>query len=248
MTSEQQAADPAPVDEPRPTVDANLADPYAHWQPPPLPISRAFAVGDLRGAVIMAAILTVLGGPAGLLWTLLAPHASAVRSDGVAVYAGFNNEVFIAADATLGAIGLVIGIVAGVAGYAWRGKRGPWMAIGLAVGAAAGSLLAAYLGHQIGLSSFNRLVNSAPAGVEFSVPVNLRATGVLLIEPLVAVLVYVVTAGWSKYGDLRRGDFEIPPEIWPGVDPEPSSDLAGPEAPPAGPAPPSAAGASSPPA
>jgi hypothetical protein len=244
MTSEQAPVEPVDVAEPRPTVDADLADPYAHWRPPPLPVSRAFGVGDLRGAAIMAAILGALGGPAGLLWAWLAPHATAARPDGVAVFVGYNNEVFIASDATLGVIGLVIGIVAGVAGYLWRSKRGPWMAIGLAVGGAAGSLLASFVGHQIGLSTFNRLVNEAPAGLEFSVPVSVRAAGVLLIEPLVAVLVYVVTAGWSKYGDLRRGDFEIPPEIWPGV----SSDSAEPAAPPAESAPPSAAGASSPPA
>lgn len=254
MTSEQRAAEPAPVDpvdvvEPRPTVDADLADPYARWRPPPLPPRRAFGLSDLRGAAVMAAILGALGGPVGLLWAWLAPHATAARSDGVAVYVGFNNEVFIASDATLGLMGVVIGVVAGVAGYLWRSKRGPWMAVGLAIGGAAGSLLAAFVGHQIGLSTFNRLINEAQAGVQFSVPVVVRAQGVLLLEPLVAALVYVVTAGWSKYGDLRRGDFEIPPEIWPGVDPEPvSSNSVGPAAPPAGSAPPSTAEASSPPA
>ncbi len=90
---------------------------------------------------------------------------------------------------------------------------------------------------------------SGPVGTQFTAPVSVRATGVLLIEPLVAVLVYVVTAGWSKYGDLRRGDFEIPPEVWGEHAPaETSSDLAAPAARPAAPEQPEAAEASSPPA
>ncbi|WP_163571538.1 DUF2567 domain-containing protein [Fodinicola feengrottensis] len=133
--------------------DPEQADPYADWQPPALSIGRAFAVADLVRAGIAAAVLLVLGAPLGLLWSAIAPHAMAAQTAGGAIYTGFDNEVFVAADAVLGAIGLVVGILAGVGGYLWLSRRGPWMAIGLAVGGAAGSALAMVVGHQIGLAT-----------------------------------------------------------------------------------------------
>src|SRR5947208_13636056 len=104
MTSQQRAAHPERAVDPavdpavdaaadvdaRPAVEAELADPYADWRPPALPVSRAFALADLRGAAILMAILAVLGGPVGLLWAVLAPHATAARSDGLALYVGFD--------------------------------------------------------------------------------------------------------------------------------------------------------------
>jgi hypothetical protein len=243
---------PEQAQRPTVTADERDIDPYADWRPPPLPPGRAFSGRDLLFAAIVAGVLVVLGAPIGLLWSALAPHATAAQTSGGAIYTGFNNEVFFAADGILGAMGLAIGILAGIAAYTWRSRRGPWMAVALALGGAAGSALAAYVGHQIGLATFNPLVGSGPVGVQFSAPVGIRAYGVLLIEPLAAVLVYVVTAGWSKYGDLRRGDFDIPPEIW-GDEPPPeeyaaNSDSGEPAAPPTGQGPPAAAGASSPPA
>jgi hypothetical protein len=266
MTSEQRASDAtngaiqehpdgATDGSPRQNISADddlVSDPYAGWTPPALPIGRAFAWRDLMWAGVVAGVLIVLGVPVGFLWAAVAPHATAAQTADGAVYTGFNNEVFIAADGILGGMGVVIGILAAIGAYLWLSRRGPWMPVALLAGGALGSLLASYIGHQVGLSTFNRLVVSGHIGVQFAVPVTVKATGVLLLEPLAAVLVYVVTAGWSKFGDLRRGgDFEIPPEIWAEHSPVgsgASSDSVEPAAQPAAPGRHEAAEASSPPA
>jgi hypothetical protein len=199
----------------------------------------AFTVRDLRLATIAALAVAALGVPLGVLWALLGPRAQVVVTADGAVLAGHEQEVFFGGEGTFVLIGLVAGVTLGAGLYLWRRGRGPWMAVGLAAGSLAGAYVAWKTGHQIGLSTFNRLVEDGRIGQRFLRPMDVRAEGVLFVQPLVAVIVYVLAAGWSRFGDLGR--YAAP-------EPAFSSHSAELAAPPAAPVPPPAGGASSPPA
>jgi hypothetical protein len=216
-------------------------DPEPRERPAGLPFRAAFGLRDLGPAAVVALAAALVGVPMGAIWAALGPHASVVVTGEGAVIADHRQEAFIGADATFAGIAVVGGLVLGIAVYLWRRRRGPWMAIGVAVGALAGSYLAAKVGHQIGLSAYQRMLAREPGGPPFDRPVTLAARGALFLQPLVAVIVYVLAAGWSRFADLGR------------VAPEPaeailSSGSAVPAARPAAPVPPPAGGASSPPA
>jgi hypothetical protein len=205
----------------------------------------------------VAVVIALLGVPLGLLWGVVSPHAPVVVTRDGAVLAGFRQEVFVAADGTFALIGLLAGLVVGAGVYLWRRARGPWVAIGVALGSLAGGYVAWKTGHQIGLDDFRRLVEDGRIGQRFVRPVDLRAKGVLFVQPLVAVIVYVLAAGWSRFDDLGRVDAgDAGPSFGAGGEPpfgsgDPpsfSSHSAVPAAPPAGPVPPPVGGASSPPA
>jgi hypothetical protein len=217
------------------------ADGRAWYPARALSFTAVFALRDLGPAGLVVLALALLGVPLGLLWTAVAPHASVLVTPEGAVFADHRPEVFVGADGTLGAIGIGAGFVVGAAVFLWRRQRGPWMAIGVALGSLAGAAVAWKVGHQIGLSSYNRLLEQAPAGRAFDRPVDLKAGGILFVQPIVAVIVYVLAAGWSRFGDLGR----VPAPAGAGAV---SSGSAVPAAPPAEPAPPPAGGASSPPA
>ena len=210
----------------------------AHWaHRVRVSFGAVFAVRDLRPAVIAALAVAALGVPLGVLWAVLGPRAEVVVTADGAVLAGHQQEVFFAGEGTFLLIGLVAGSTLGAALYLWRRGRGPWMAVGLAAGSLAGAYVAWRTGHHIGLSTYNRLVQHGTLGERFLRPVDLRAAGVLFVQPLVAVIVYVLAAGWSRFGDLGRY-----------AEPRFSSHSAALGAPPAGPVQPPAGGASSPPA
>jgi hypothetical protein len=170
----------------------------------PLGFRAAFAVRDLRAGGLLALLVAASGVPLGLLWAAVGPRASVMLTSDGAVLAEHSQEAFVGADGTFAAIGLGAGFVAGAAAYLWRRGRGPWTAIGLAAGSLAGAWVAWKVGHQVGLSAYQRLLESEPAGQEFERPVDLRAHGALFVEPIVAVIVYVLAAGWSRFGDLGR--------------------------------------------
>ena len=235
-------------------------DPGPPERPAGLPFRAAFGLRDLGAAALVALAAALAGVPVGVVWAALAPHASVVVTGEGAVIADHRQEVFIGADATFAGIAIVGGLVFGVAVYLWRRRRGPWMAVGLAVGALAGSYLAAKVGHQIGLSAYQRMIAREPGGPPFDRPVALAARGALFLQPLVAVIVYVLAAGWSRFADLGRVAAE-PAELSPrreagpavgglavGSGPAVSSGSAVPAARPVAPVPPPAGGASSPPA
>jgi hypothetical protein len=65
-------------------------------------------------------------------------------------------------------------------------------------------LVAWWVGHRFGLPAYRSLITQEPGGPPFDRPVDLDATGALFLQPLVAVIVYVLAAGWSRFADLGR--------------------------------------------
>ncbi|MEU4334160.1 DUF2567 domain-containing protein [Micromonospora lupini] len=204
-------------------------------------------VATVLGAVLA---LAVLGAPLGLLWAVLAPDTPVLKTAEGAIYAEPQPEQPIAADGWFSLLGLAFGVLAALAlWFLLRRWRGPVGLLGAVLGTLAAAPVAWQVGRRVGLATFDRLLDSAPAGQAFTKPADLRAGGVdwllgvvpvphgnLLLPAFGAAVTYTLLAGWSR---------------WPGLRPEPEPAAfswvsAGTPAPTAAPEPP-APGAAEPP-
>ncbi len=154
------------------------------------------------GAVIGA--LTVLGAVLAVLWWQVAPQLDIVASPRGALIAQEQPEEYISSDGRFGLIVGVAGIVAGLAGWLVRRFRGPHVLIALALGALAGSWVMWQVGEEIGTVHGRDIVSVLAAGERDQVPiVELHALGLLFLQPLLAVVTYVVCVSWSSTPELR---------------------------------------------
>ena len=208
-------------------IDADL--PGRPDQSPPPPARRRLRNYEIYAAVCTVLALCAVGAGLASVWSAVSPKVSVVATaDGPTIQPG-GGEEFFAGDGMFLLLGLIAGMLTGaVLWYAASRWRGPVLLVGLAVGGVLSSLVAWQLGRHIGLAEYQELLSGADAGRRFDRPVDVRAHGVLLAQPISAVATYVVLAGWAA----RRA----------------SSAPAVREAAPGEPAPRAAAGTSSPPA
>jgi hypothetical protein len=178
--------------------------------------------------VTVATVLgvTVLGATLGLLWAALAPATPVVKTAEGAIYAQPQPEQPIAADGWFSLLGLGFGVLAALAlWFLLRRHRGPLGLFATVVGALGAAVVAWQVGRRVGLSTYQRLLETAPDGRTFSKPADLRAGGVewvlgvlpvpygnLLLPAFAAAVTYTLLAGWSR---------------WPSLRPEPAPDVAG---------------------
>jgi len=148
----------------------------------------------LRLALVLAAItaaVALLGLPAGFAWVAIAPRVSVVvTGHGVAQVVNPETKAFIAADGWFCVVGVIGGLLAGVAGYliAVR-RRGPAAVAGLILGGLAASLVQWWIGAGIGRASFRRALYVSHRDAVLHAPLMLRAHGALVVWPLTAALV-----------------------------------------------------------
>ncbi|MET7470569.1 DUF2567 domain-containing protein [Micromonospora sp. NPDC005686] len=178
----------------------------------------------------VVALLTALGAPLGLLWVWAAPATPVRQTPAGTVYATTQPEQPIAADGWFSLLTLGFGVLAAVALWVLlRRRRGPAGLLTVTLGGLGAAVVAWQVGRRIGLSTFQRLVETAPPGTAFTKPVDLRAGGVdwygplplphgnLLLAAFGAAVTYTLLAGWSR---------------WPSLRPEPEPDAAWPPPPP----------------
>ena len=83
------------------------------------------------------------------------------------------------------------------------GRRGPILLLGLAIGCLGAAFVSWKTGTWWGKDDYDSLLQYAAPGRQFPMPVKLDAKGLLFLEPLTAVLGYVVVAAWSRFPDLK---------------------------------------------
>lgn len=153
--------------------------------------SSARGGGPARSLRIWAATtvaLALLGPPAGLLWAAISPDVRYVVVDGAAVLADPETEAMIGTDGRFALITLVAGVLCGFVAYAAGGRgRDIALLLGLAVGGVAATVLAWRVGHLVGLETFQRLTRTAATGTEMTGVADLRARGVLVFWPVLAI-------------------------------------------------------------
>jgi hypothetical protein len=159
----------------------------------------------LSSAVWSAALLagsTALGLLGGLIWGEAAPRVLYQEvAAGTAQVVNVETRSFFGADAWFCAIAVVAGLLTGVLGYRLAvaprdGAARASVALALILGAVAGGFAMMWLGGQIGLSSFQRALESSPTGTQFSASLSLGAKSALALWPLLTALVMLI-AEWG---------------------------------------------------
>jgi hypothetical protein len=148
----------------------------------------------LRLALILAGVtaaVALLGVPAGFAWVAIAPRVTiVVTGHGVAQVVNPETKAFIAADGWFCVVGVLGGLLAGVAGYLVAVRRyGPVAVAGLIAGGLAASLVEWWIGRSVGLAPFRRALFLSHQGAVLHAPLVLRAHGALVVWPLTAALV-----------------------------------------------------------
>jgi hypothetical protein len=170
-----------------------------HGRRPAVP--RAVAVFAL--ALAGSAVFGLL---AGLVWGEAAPRAGLQEiAVGEAVVVNAETSAFIGADAWFCGIAVVAGLITGVVGYRFLVSRAtPGVravaTTGLILGALAGALVMLWLGSQIGLSTYNQTLASAPKGTLFPASLSLGAKSALAFWPMFTAIVILV----AEWGGRRQ--------------------------------------------
>ena len=168
---------------------------------PARPPFRSLAV------LVATGVLTaVAGGPGGLAWAAVAPRALVVVTGrGAADVINPETPAFIAADGWFCVIGLVGGLLCGLAAYpAAVRRRGALAAAAVIAGAFGASLAAWWIGHSIGLSGFRAGLVAGHAGAVLHAPLTLRAHSALVSWPFGAALGVVAAELVTGRGHRRR--------------------------------------------
>ncbi|MGK5551126.1 hypothetical protein ACSNOI_05880 [Actinomadura kijaniata] len=142
---------------------------------------------------VTTAVVALLGPFAGLAWAALSPEVTYVVVRGRPLLADPEGQGPIGVDGRFALVGAAAGLLCGVLAYL-RGGRGndvPLLA-GLAAGGLAASGLAAFTGHRIGLAAFERAVRAAAEGATVTGVAELRALGLVVVWPLLAVGAYAL--------------------------------------------------------
>jgi hypothetical protein len=181
------------------------------WYPIEPPPRRRW-LPNLLIAGGVAAFVAALGVPLGFVWSELAPRLQMVKFEGDLYFIDAGPEELAAADGWFIVLGVGVGLVVSLgAWFGLRRRRGPVMLAALAVGSLGSSALAAWIGSEIGRAAYEERLATAPDRTLLTLPLEVGATGsgwfghltgAIAIQALIAVFVYMIMAGWSRYPEL----------------------------------------------
>ncbi|HUK71540.1 MAG TPA: hypothetical protein VLW50_22705 [Streptosporangiaceae bacterium] len=160
----------------------------------------------------VTAAVAPLGVPAGFIWAAITPRVAViVTGHGAADVINPETKAFIAADGWFCVIGVIGGLIVGVAGYLMAVRRnGAVAAAGLILGGLAASLVEWWIGASIGHSSFRGALLVSHQGAVLHAPLVLRAHAALVFWPLTTALVVGVAELLSGQRHRSPPDHALP--------------------------------------
>jgi hypothetical protein len=130
-----------------------------------------------------------LGAAAGVVWWLVVkPPAYELNSNGGATTSERGLSEFIAGDAWFCAIGLVVGLLIGLAAWRWLRTVGWSVVLVVLVCAVASALTCWLVGYRLGPGDFSARLAAAQPGQLVAIPLTLRARASLLTWPFFAII------------------------------------------------------------
>jgi hypothetical protein len=160
----------------------------------------------LTAAAVVAA-LAVVGAALAPLWVHLAPRlAFRVDQPGRALPVVPEAEEYVAADGRFVLLTLAAGVLAALACWFVKRSRGPLVLLALAAGGLLGAVVTWRLGLRLGTGY--RPEDLQTVGNTVHQPLTLRAKAGLVVEPIAAVVLYLLTVGFSSRNDLGQDDEE----------------------------------------
>jgi LPXTG-motif cell wall-anchored protein len=153
--------------------------------------------------VRLVLVLALTGVVAGVLWWWLAPRADfRITSAGPVAIGDPSEELLVADDAVFALIVLGFGLLAGVAAWFLRRRRGMAVVLALAVGGSAMAAVAWQLGEFLGAGPTHAQLSDVGRVVTTSL--TLGSFPALALAPFGAVLAYLVPVITSHQDDLGR--------------------------------------------
>jgi hypothetical protein len=176
---------------------------------------------DLRSALLTVLALAVSGLAAGGLWIWLAPRADyrVTTADVEPIGRAPSVELFMADDGVFVLIMAGLGLLAGIAVWLQRRRRGALTLAALATGMLAAGVVAWQLGEWAGPAPTKAQL--ADVGATVTTALSLGATAALAVGPFVAVLVYLVATTFTARDDLGRAEEPPPVAVRPPLPPVP---------------------------
>lgn len=164
---------------------------------------------QLKAAGLLIAVFVVVGALAGILWQAWSPQGpvGVVLSGGI--QAADEKEKFVGGDGRFLVITAAVGVA--IAVLAWllrwfRAARGPYVALGLAVGGLAGAALTEWVGYMIRGAGNTFACTAASGKCIDHLPLTVHMHALLLTEAVLAVLVYSLLVAFAVDDDLGRPD------------------------------------------
>jgi len=147
----------------------------------------------------------VVGLLVGVAWRLIAPEVVVGVSDGNTALVPLEARRLFTVDAWFAVLGAVAGLLVTLVMFTRHRHRPLATLAGLVAGGILGSLVAWRLGGVLGPDPLDERVADAADGARLPLPLDLEATGVLLVWPVVAVVaVLVITALSDDHTSWRR--------------------------------------------
>jgi hypothetical protein len=169
--------------------------------PTPTRRSRRLA-GGLIG---FAAASLGLGALAGVVWWLVVkPPAYELSSGGSATTSERGLSQFISGDAWFCAIGLVAGLLIGIAAWRWLRDLGWTVVLVVLVCATASALMCWFVGYRLGPGDFSARLAAAQPGELVPIPLTLRARASLLTWPFFAIIPVLLGSSLGRDEDEPR--------------------------------------------
>lgn len=190
-----------------PTYGGLLAPGTFSAPPPAAPKVRLWPPSrrEWTTALGLIAALAAVGAAVAPLWVHLAPRlAFRVDQPGRALPVVPEAEEYVAADGRFVLITLAIGVLAALGCWLVRRSRGPLIMLALAAGGLLGAVVTWRLGLRLGTGY--QPADLQVVGKVLYQPLTLRARAALVVEPVAAVIVYLLAVGFSARNDLGRDD------------------------------------------
>jgi hypothetical protein len=158
---------------------------------------------QLTAAALVATGLAVLGAALGVLWDLISPDTPPGIVSPPGIQVDDVHEAFAGIDGRFAFITAGVGLLAGFAAWRIRRARGPYLAIGLAVGGLLGAMLTNLIGHLLrGTGSYQ--YTSGGTAYLTHLPLNVQMKGLWFVEPALAALVFSLLVAFAAADDLGR--------------------------------------------
>ena len=185
-----------------------MTDEYAgpHTMAAPLP-ARPAAPADtrqVRAAGLLFVALAALGCLLGPVWSWWSPPGPLGERIPAGVIAD-ETEAFIAADGRFAVLTTVVGLLAGIAMWFARSVRGPGIVAALGLGGLVGAALTGVVGHAVRGQGHEVPVTPQVSRIDH-LPLQVHASGLLLLEGAAAVLAYGLCVAFAAHDDLGRPD------------------------------------------
>jgi hypothetical protein len=142
-------------------------------------------------------------------WLVVKPPAYELNSNGGATTTERGLTEFIAGDAWFCAIGLVAGLLIGLAAWRWLRSLGWTVVLVVLVCAVASALTCWLVGYRLGPGDFSARLAAAQPGQLVPIPLTLRARASLLVWPFFAIIPVLLGSSIGRDeeepGPLLRG-------------------------------------------